>query len=197
MSGEHSAGKVGRSRCGGNQCGGRLRHVRLSTRRTLPCNMRDTPLNRQFKKWYFAKGSPEDFGAFERSFIGEAGWPELLKHQRVVVLAEAGGGKSKELEEQAARLNSAGEFAFSATVQNVAKEGLISAVGYSPAKRIDEWRISRKSRGSSSIASTKPSSTISGLLTRCVVSPTALAIASRGPGSSSPAAMLIGSSKLT
>jgi hypothetical protein len=103
-----------------------------------------TPLNRKFKIWRDEKGSAEDFGPFERSFIGEVGWSELLKHQRVIVLAEAGSGKSRELEEQAAQLNTAGEFAFHATVRNVANEGLTSALGHAAAKRFKEWRSSDK-----------------------------------------------------
>ena len=36
--------------------------------------------------------------------LGSIGWSELLRHARVILLAEAGAGKTKEMEEQARRL---------------------------------------------------------------------------------------------
>lgn len=81
------------------------------------------PLYRLFSRWRGDDDRGEDFDLFSRGFIGEVSWPELLKHQRVVVLAAAGSGKSEELKHEATRLENAGEFAFHATVQSVAKEG--------------------------------------------------------------------------
>jgi hypothetical protein len=40
------------------------------------------------------------------------GWPELLKEQRVLLLATAGSGKTWELREQARRLTASGKYAF-------------------------------------------------------------------------------------
>jgi hypothetical protein len=60
----------------------------------------------------------------------------------VVILAEAGGGKTEELRDQCWRQKDAGEFAFYATVQDAARDGLSEAL--SPAERptLDEWRRS-------------------------------------------------------
>ena len=55
-------------------------------------------------KWRDEKASDEDFALFERGFSGKADWDELLKYQRVILLAEAGSGKSRELEERATKL---------------------------------------------------------------------------------------------
>jgi hypothetical protein len=40
------------------------------------------------------------------------GWTELLQHPRVLILAEAGSGKTAEMQEQAARLSAVGNTAF-------------------------------------------------------------------------------------
>ena len=47
---------------------------------------------------------------------GALGWEDLLPKRRVVVLAEAGSGKTEELKEQARLKLAAGQFVFSATV---------------------------------------------------------------------------------
>lgn len=103
-----------------------------------------TPLDRQFRKWRGDKADSENFSLFERGFYGDAGWSELLKYQRVVVLAEAGSGKSRELEEKAKALEAACDFAFHSTVQNVARDGLAVAIGSRAAKRLADWLESTK-----------------------------------------------------
>lgn len=87
-------------------------------------------LKRQFmpfkdeKEWelhYTAFGSEEYFGA--------QNWDELLSHNRVVVLAEAGAGKTAELRAVAARLNDENPgSAFYVTLNAVAKQGLFGAL---------------------------------------------------------------------
>ena len=59
---------------------------------------------------------------------GMLGWPVLLAKRRVVILAEAGSGKTEELTEQARMQAAAGKFAFYATVQDVGRDGLESAL---------------------------------------------------------------------
>ncbi|MER9836171.1 hypothetical protein NKJ28_14480 [Mesorhizobium sp. M0145] len=99
-------------------------------------------ISRRFSKWRDENASDEDFALFERSFVGEATWDELLKYQRVILLAEAGSGKSRELGERAKRLAAAGEFAFHATVQNVAKESLAGALDGPSRARLEGWQNS-------------------------------------------------------
>ena len=48
------------------------------------------------------------------------GWPELLEHDRVVLLAESGAGKTWEMEEQAKRLAGDGKHAFFLTLNALA-----------------------------------------------------------------------------
>jgi len=99
-------------------------------------------INRRFSKWRDESASDGDFDLFERNFSGGADWDELLKYQRVILLAEAGSGKSRELEECAKKLIDSGEFAFHATVQNVAKEGLAGALNANSRAKLEEWENS-------------------------------------------------------
>lgn len=62
----------------------------------------------------------------------------------MIILAEAGSGKSIELEEQARALITAGECAFHATVKNVASYGLATAIGRPAAARLAEWQLGNR-----------------------------------------------------
>jgi hypothetical protein len=99
-------------------------------------------LYRKFSIWRDEKASNEDFALFERSFWREATWELLLKYQRIILLAEAGSGKSREMEERAKQLVASREFAFQTTVQNVAKEGLAGALDGSSRARLEAWQNS-------------------------------------------------------
>jgi len=68
------------------------------------------------------------------------GWPELLPKHRVVILAEAGSGKTEELMEQTRLQTAAGKFAFYATVQDVGRDGLESALRPPDRERLNAWR---------------------------------------------------------
>lgn len=101
-------------------------------------------LDRRFYEW------SEDVDAFTHSRYREAaglsdgmlGWTDLLAKRRVVILAEAGSGKTEELIEQARLKTAAGKFAFYATVQDVGRDGLESAVRTSDRERLNAWRSS-------------------------------------------------------
>ena len=57
------------------------------------------------------------------------GWPELLEHDRVVLLAESGAGKIREMKEQAKRLAGDGKHAFFLTLGDLARgEGPINVL---------------------------------------------------------------------
>jgi len=107
-------------------------------------------LDRQFVEWREQDGElsdPEVYGRF--GLRGKAkGWPDLRTSHRVVVLAEAGSGKTDELKEQARQLSVRGSFAFYATVQDVGREGLESAVDARVARdraAVAAWRSSEES----------------------------------------------------
>ena len=73
-------------------------------------------------------------------FGGMLGWTDLLARRRVVILAEAGSGKTEELREQARQQSVLGKFAFYATVQDVGQHGLGKALLPADRRRLDTWQ---------------------------------------------------------
>lgn len=72
------------------------------------------------------------------------GWDELLAKRRVVILAEAGSGKTEELRERVRLQLAAGKFAFYATVQDVGRDGLESALRRADRGGLQDWRASNE-----------------------------------------------------
>ncbi|MBC3911101.1 NACHT domain-containing protein [Undibacterium umbellatum] len=70
-------------------------------------------------------------------------WPDLIKKRRVVILAEAGSGKTTELVEQTRQQTIAGKYAFYATVQDVAGRGLAKAIRTPDRARYTAWLSSQ------------------------------------------------------
>ena len=104
--------------------------------------MQYVELDRKFSRWRDETSEREGFRLFERDFYGNMCWKELLQYQRVIILAEAGSGKSRELEEQARKLREQDEFVFHATVRNVAEESLAGALGVVAREKLEAWRNS-------------------------------------------------------
>jgi len=99
-------------------------------------------LDRRFYEW---RGDTDGLAhSLYRSAAGLSdgmlGWPELLAKRRVVILAEAGSGKTIELKEQARLKTAEGKFAFYATVQDVGRDGLEKALRASDRGRLSAWR---------------------------------------------------------
>ena len=98
-------------------------------------------LDRRFLRWNEKENDAAEIYAVLRHYArNDLDWPKLLQHHRVVVLAEAGSGKTEELREQAQRLVAIGQFGFYATVQDVGREGLESAIGSASRGRLEQWR---------------------------------------------------------
>src|SRR5258708_2587762 len=68
------------------------------------------------------------------------GWDELLQKWRVVVLAEAGSGKTSELSERARLLSAGGKHAFSLSVTDVANDGLENALAHTQRPQLASWQ---------------------------------------------------------
>ena len=68
------------------------------------------------------------------------GWPELLKHHRTILLAEAGAGKTAEMSHQAKRLTDKGEFAFFITLEYLDREPIDDILSTDEMKRFEQWR---------------------------------------------------------
>ena len=96
-------------------------------------------LNRQFSEWHEGVLSDPDLVARWRSNY-LLSWESISARRRVVILAEAGSGKTVEMQEQARRRTEAGEFAFYATVEDVGRDGLDGALGAGDRARFASWR---------------------------------------------------------
>jgi hypothetical protein len=106
-------------------------------------------LNRQFVEWREQDGELSDPEVYVRfGLVDKAkSWPDLHKFHRVVVLAEAGGGKTDELKGQARRLSADGAFAFYAAVQDLGREGLDASVNGGVGRNraaLAAWRASEE-----------------------------------------------------
>src|SRR5687768_13055030 len=101
------------------------------------------PLRRLFLIWEEeAKTNDPDLLHFYQATGRALEWSALLEKHRVVVLAEAGSGKSAELEEQANLSRAVGRFTFGATVQSVGAKGLGAALGRASMSQLAAWRKS-------------------------------------------------------
>lgn len=91
----------------------------------------------------FVEASGDEDRQFRHLFASGSGrltWKEVLSKPRVVVLAEAGSGKSSEFDHQRDLLVTDGQFAFGASVSLVARSGLAGALTPSDRKRLDLWK---------------------------------------------------------
>jgi hypothetical protein len=79
-----------------------------------------------------------------RIYADDIDWSELQKQHRVVILAEAGSGKTEELRAQARALTSEGSFAFYTTVHNAAIEGFAESLPDAERGRLAAWLASDK-----------------------------------------------------
>ena len=75
------------------------------------------------------------------------GWGELLKRDRVVLLAEAGAGKSREMEEQALCLNEDQKFSFYVPLECIESKPLADCLDVSAGQRLEEWKVSGSDPG--------------------------------------------------
>jgi hypothetical protein len=108
--------------------------------------MSTIPLNRQFYEWkentnWLARSRYLAAAGLSNGLLG---WPELIAKRRVVILAEAGSGKTEELAEQARQQTAAGRFAVYATVQDVGRDGLDKALRPSDRQLLNAWRNSNE-----------------------------------------------------
>ncbi len=68
------------------------------------------------------------------------GWSKLLESMRVVLLAEAGSGKTKEMEEQAKRLAQEGRFAFFVALDDLERERVVHILSPDEEESFKRWR---------------------------------------------------------
>ena len=69
------------------------------------------------------------------------GWSELLEHRRIVLLAEAGAGKTTEMEERVNRLVQEGRFAFFLPLESLDKDPVVDILSSDEEERFEEWKL--------------------------------------------------------
>lgn len=70
-------------------------------------------------------------------------WEELLRSKRILLISEAGAGKTYECRDQACRLAAAGEAAFFVELASLASNDLRDLLGYEDETRLDMWLASQ------------------------------------------------------
>ena len=104
--------------------------------------MKIVVLDRQFLEWNEKDPAAADLYAAFSGWSHAISWADVRAKSRVVILAEAGSGKTIELKEQARALAAEGRYAFYATVQDVAREGLRLALSAAERAKFHEWKSS-------------------------------------------------------
>jgi hypothetical protein len=100
------------------------------------------PLSRRFFEWDGKEHPDPEVRRALGLEEGGVGWDELLLKRRVVILAEAGSGKSTEMADRARLIAAAGRFGFYTAVEDVGRDGLECALGVTEQERLGAWRAS-------------------------------------------------------
>jgi hypothetical protein len=87
------------------------------------------------------QSDPNLFAAFGDA-TGTLSWADILARRRVVVLAEAGSGKTTEMKARAQQQAAAGNAAFYATIEDVSRTGVAGALRPPDRSKFAEWRSS-------------------------------------------------------
>ena len=99
----------------------------------------------------FVHGEFEDPGVLasldEWGLSPTFGWSELLEHPRVVLLAEAGAGKSREMCEQSRRLVKEGRYAFFVPLEALDSKPLTSLLEPPDEKKFEAWKTNGNEPG--------------------------------------------------
>ena len=73
-------------------------------------------------------------------FGPDIGWSELLQYARVILLAEAGSGKSEEMREQARHLTGDGRFAFFIPLESLDRDPVTDILSAVEEQRFARWK---------------------------------------------------------
>jgi hypothetical protein len=89
------------------------------------------------------KSDPDQFAGFGNK-SGALGWEDLLRRRRIVLLAEAGSGKTTEMKARAESQRLAGKYSFYATVEDVGRKGVQQSLRLSERTEFSKWQSSDK-----------------------------------------------------
>jgi hypothetical protein len=101
-------------------------------------------LDRQFVECSDDEKSDPDLVARFSDSSHALEWADLLARRRVVLLAEAGSGKTTEMTTRARQQTEAGEYSFYATVEDVGRKGLMASMRATDRASLTRWLSSDK-----------------------------------------------------
>ena len=105
-------------------------------------------MERKFDVIGDAPASRDIFDSRDKAHLGKGiGWAQLLESQRILLIAEAGTGKTYECKAQAKLLFEVGEAAFFLRLEEVAASGVRLCLYGDRQKRFDDWRASSSQVG--------------------------------------------------
>ena len=79
-------------------------------------------------------------------FGPDIGWSELLQYPRVILLAEAGSGKTEEMREQVNRLTGEGRFAFFLPLESLDGDPIADILSAAEEEQFDRWKTDGRER---------------------------------------------------
>jgi hypothetical protein len=91
--------------------------------------------------------SSESLAMGSSLFSKDPVWADLNKHLRVLIIAEAGSGKTWEMKEQARQLTDLGEAAFFLPVESLDSTPLADLLSLEDEARFDAWKADETARG--------------------------------------------------
>jgi hypothetical protein len=105
-------------------------------------------MQRNFGTIGSAPASRDLFDNHDEAHLGKGiGWAQLLESQRILLIAEAGAGKTHECKAQAKLLFEGGEAAFFLRLEEVIASGVRLCLYGMQQKRFDDWRASASQMG--------------------------------------------------
>lgn len=78
---------------------------------------------------------------------GVIGWSKLRTYSRVILLAEAGSGKTEEMKQQKKKLVKKDKFAFFVELESLGSEPLTTLLGPKDKRRFEQWKSDRQAPG--------------------------------------------------
>jgi hypothetical protein len=101
-------------------------------------------MDRTFKDLRVTSGNDDDFELSWGERFDDSGisWDELLKSQRILIVSEAGAGKTFECETKARELVTRGEPAFFLSLESVASAGVVATLYGDDLTRFTSWLAS-------------------------------------------------------
>jgi hypothetical protein len=107
-----------------------------------------SPMQRNFGTIGDASASRNIFDDPDEAHLGKGiGWTQLLESQRILLIAEAGAGKTHECRAQAKLLFEGSEAAFFLRLEEVAANGVRLCLYGAQQTRFDDWRASASQMG--------------------------------------------------